>query len=107
MPVHGPGEAVTWSGMMSYDDKYTGTLYITNKRLLFERETGKFRKKPYVEVETPLKDITNVSVEKGPWNWNVLVVAIRDKKHRFMFSGEHPEVLMDRISAMLTRRDPL
>lgn len=106
MPAYGPGESVTWSGVMTYDDKYAGTLYVTNERVLFEYKRGKLKKKAYVAFEAPLKDVTNVSVEKGPWNWNVLVIAIKDKKHRLMFGGERPEVIMDKISAVLSGHDP-
>lgn len=105
MPVHLAGEEIAWSGVMSYDDRYPGKLYVTNRRLFFEQERGKFRKKAYITVETPLNDVTDVSVEKGPWNWNVLVIATKDKNHRFMFREEHPEVLMGRISEILTKRD--
>jgi hypothetical protein len=98
MPTYGPGETLVWSGVMRYDDKYSGMLYVTNRRLFFEYEKGILKKKGYVTAETPLEDITNAFIEKGPWDWNVLVIAARDRRHRFMFAGEHPEVLMAKIS---------
>jgi hypothetical protein len=104
MPTYDPGEALVWSGVMNYDDKYSGTLYVTNRRLFFEYERGIVKKKGYVAAETPLREITNVSIEKGPWNWNVLVIAAKDRRHRFMFRVEHPEVLMGKISEIIAAR---
>ena len=101
MPTYDPGETLAWSGVMSYDEKYSGTLYVTNRRLFFEYGRGILKKKGYVTAETPLEDITNVSLEKGPWDWNVLVIASKDGRHKFMFRGEHPEVLMGKISEII------
>jgi hypothetical protein len=52
-----------------------------------------------------LEDITNVSTEKGPWDWNVLVIAAKDRRHKFMFRGEHPEVLMGKISETIAEHN--
>jgi len=52
-----------------------------------------------------LEEITNVSIEKCPWNWNVLVIAAKDRRHKFMFEGEHPEVLMDKIREIIAGRN--
>jgi|GEM_PF-4848889 len=90
---------------MSYDDKYPGTLYVTNRRLFFEYERGMLKKKGYATAETPLEDITKVSIEKGPWNWNVLVIAAKDRRHKFVFEGEHPEALMDKIREIIAGHD--
>jgi hypothetical protein len=101
MPTYAPGETLVWSGVMNYDEKYDGTLYLTNRRLFFEYQGGKLKKKGYVTAETPLKNITNASVERGPFDWNVLIIATKDRRHRFVFGGEHPEVLMGKLSEII------
>ena len=106
MPTYTPGETLVWSGVMNYDEKYDGTLYVTNRRLFFEYQRGMLKKKGYVTGETPLKDITNVSLEKGPFEWNVLVICSKDMRHKFMFRGEHPEVMMGKISDVIAVNRP-
>ena len=101
MPTYGPGEAPVWSGEANYDDKYSGTLYVTNRRLFFEHRVGVIRRRVIGAAEIPLKDITSTSIEKGPWNWIVLVVAASDQRHRFLFREEGPDVLIKRISELM------
>jgi len=102
MPSYAPGETLAWSGVMNYEDKYDGTLYVTNRRLFFEYHKGVVKKKAYITAETPLRDITNASVEKGPFDWNVLVIDAKDRKHKFMFRGGHPEAIVGKIGEVLT-----
>ena len=97
MPTFQPDEAPLWSGEMSYDDKYIGAFYITNRRLLFERKVGVIRKKDVLAAEIPLKDIRSAYVEKGPWDWTALVIATNDQRHRFLFRAGSPEGLAEQI----------
>jgi Bacterial PH domain len=106
MPSYAPGETLAWSGVMNYDEKYDGTLYVTNRRLFFEYQRGMLKKKENVTAETPLKDITKASLEKGPFDWNVLVIDAKGRRHKFMFSGGHPEVIMGKISEVLAGQRP-
>ena len=101
MPTYQPDEAPVWSGEMTYEDKYTGTLYITNRRLFFEHRAGVIRKRDVLAAEIPLKDISSATVEKGPWDWTVLVIVARGQKHRFLFRVESPDVLVKRISELM------
>lgn len=101
MPTYEPGEAPVWSGDVNYDNKYSGTLYVTNRRLFFEHRIGIIRRRGILAAETPLKDITSVSVEKGPWNWNVLVIAAGDQRHKFLFREESPDALIERINKLI------
>lgn len=103
-PRYEQGEAPVWSGDADYNEKYSGKLYITNRRLFFEYRAGIFRKRGAVAAETQLKDITSMSVERGPWNWNVLVVAARDQRHRFIFREGSPDVLMRRINGLMANK---
>lgn len=101
MPTYVPGEAPVCVGEANYDDKYTGRLYLTNRRLCFEHRKGLIRKRVSLDVEILLKDITSTAVEKGPWNWIVLVVAAGNQKHRFLFRDESPDVLAKRIGELM------
>jgi len=89
---------------MSYGGKFTGTLYITNSRLLFEHKTGVIRRRYALAAEIPLKSITSVSVEKGPWDWTALILVADGQKHRFLFRAGSPEILIKRISELMTSR---
>ena len=100
MPAYGPGESPTWSGEANQDNKWRGTLYITNARLLFEHRTGVVRKKSVLTVEIPLADIAGMSVEIGPWNWIVLVIATKEQKHRFLIREVSPESLIRQIDEL-------
>lgn len=99
-----PGEAPVWVGEVNYDDRYSGTLYVTNMRLFFEHSEGLIRRRVSLDAEILLKDITNTSVEKGPWNWIVLVVAASGQKHRFLFRDKSPDVLVKRISQLMANQ---
>lgn len=101
MPTYGPGEVPLWSREANYDNRYSGTLYLTNRRLFFERKVGIIRKKKTLPAETELKDVTSASIEKGPWNWNVLVIATRDQRHKFLLREENPDVLMRQINELI------
>jgi hypothetical protein len=98
MPTYGHGESPVWSGEVNYDDKYSGTLCITNRRLLFAHRVGIVRRREILAAEIPLGDITSTSVEMGPWNWIVLVIAARDQRHRFLFREKSPDQLIKRIN---------
>jgi hypothetical protein len=100
MPTYGPGESPVWSGEVNYDDHW-GTLYVTNRRLFFERRVGVTKRRGVLAAETPLKDITSMSVEKGPWNWVVLVIAAGNQSNRFLFRAESPEALIRRINGLI------
>lgn len=104
MPTYQPNEAPVWSGEASYDDKHSGTLYITNRRVLFEHTVGVIRKKNALAAEIPLKDVASTSIEKGPWNWTVLVIDASNRRHRFLFRLESPDELIKRISELLAGR---
>jgi hypothetical protein len=95
-------EVPVWSGEVDYEEKYTGTLYITNRRILFEHKLGRIRKRDILGVEVPLRDITSTSIERGPWAWTVLIIAANGQKHRFLFSTTSPESLVRRISELMT-----
>ena len=86
---------------MNYNDSFTGELYITNRRLLFERKVGTIRKRGALAAEIALKDITNATIEKGPWGWNVLVIVAGGKGHRFLFRAESPDMLIQRIGDLM------
>lgn len=104
VPTYQPDETPVWSGEMNYNDEFTGTFYITNRRLLFERMVGTIRKRKALAVEVPLKDITSTSIEKGPWDWTVLVIDANKQRHRFLFRIESPDALMKRISELMALR---
>ena len=101
MPTFQPGEAPLWSGEMNYEEKYTGTLYITNRRLIFEHKAGVISRRDVLAAEIPLRDVTSASVEKGPWDWTVLVIVAGGQKYRFLFRVESPDVLIKRISELI------
>jgi hypothetical protein len=101
MPAYLPGEAPVWAEEANYNDKYAGTLYVTNRRLLFEHKVGVIRKRIGLDAEISLEEITSTSVEKGPWNWIVLVVAATNQRHRFLFKNKNPDVLAKRISELM------
>ena len=106
MPTYQPDEAPVWSGEMKYNDRFTGTLHITNRRLLFEHKVGTIRKRDALVAEIPLEDITNTTVEKGPWDWNVLAIVAGGQRHRFLFRAESPDVLIQRISDLMAGPKP-
>ena len=106
MPTLGPGEVLVWSGMTDYNDGRSGTLYVTNRRLFLEYKKGILRKRDCVLAETPVDEIASVSIEDGPWNWKVLVVATSDERHRFMFRNERPDVLAGKISEVMAAHNP-
>ena len=101
MPAYQPDETPVWAGEMDYEDKYPGTLYVTNRRLFFEHKVGAIRRRELLSAEIPLKDISSTSVEKGPWNWTVLVVVASGQRHRFLFAADSPDVLVKRISELM------
>jgi len=101
MPKYQPDEAPAWSSEANYDDEYTGTLYITNKRLLFERKVGFIRKRGAIATEVPLRNVTGASIEKGPWDWTVLVIVAGGQKHRFLFRARSPDDLIKRLGELL------
>jgi len=97
VPTYQSEEAPLWTGEMNYDEKFTGAFYLTNRRLLFEHKVGVIKKRDVLAAEIPLKDIRSASIEKGPWDWTVLVIATNDRRHRFLFRAESPEALAERI----------
>jgi hypothetical protein len=102
MPTYLKDEAPVWSGVMNYNDTYSGTLYITNRRLLFERRVGVIRRRNILAAEIQLSDITSTSIEKGPWNWTALIIVAGGQKHRFLFSVDSPAMLVTRLSELLS-----
>ena len=105
MPTYLPDEAPVWSGEMSYDDRYPGTLYVTNRRLLFEHRVGTVRKRNVLAADIPLGDITSTTIEKGPWDWTALILVANGRRHRFLFRLGSPEELVRRIGdAMAAQR---
>ena len=106
MPTLGPGEVLVWSGMTDYNGGRSGILYVTNRRLFLEYKKGILRKRDCVLAETPMDEIASVSIEDGPWNWKVLVVATSDRRHRFMFRDQRPDVLAGKISEVMVGHNP-
>ena len=51
----------------------------------------------------PLAEISRISIEKGPWNWNILSVVLSDKTHRFIIKEGDPEALMRMIEERIGR----
>jgi hypothetical protein len=101
MSTYGPGESLVVSGEANYDNMHTGKLYITNSRLFFEYKTGLIRRRRIRVAETPLKDITNTFIERGPWDWNVLVIAAQSNRHKFLLRDKNPDRLMKRLAELI------
>jgi len=106
MSTHHPDEVPVWSGEMNYDEKYTGTLYLTKTRLFFERKVGIFSRKNNLVADIPLKVITSASIEKGPWDWTVLVIVAGGQKHRFLFRAKNPDELIKRVGELMEGQKP-
>jgi len=104
MPTYAPDESPVVSGTVDYNEKYSGTLYITSRRLFFEQRSGRIRRRDVLTVEIPWNEMTSVSIEKGPWNWSLLVIAVRDRRHKFVFRVGSPETLMERIKEFATSK---
>jgi hypothetical protein len=62
------------------------------------------RKKSIRVAETVLKDITNMFIERGPWNWNVLVIAAVNRRHKFPLRERDPDKLMKRLADVTANR---
>ena len=98
------GETLVWTGTASYDDRYSGQLKVTNKRLVFEFRKGRLIAKGIASVQIPLMEISSVSIERGPWNWNVLTVVSRGKTHRFIIKESDPRAWMGKIEELVSRK---
>ena len=98
------GETLVWTGTASYDDRYSGKLQVTNKRLVFEYRKGRLIAKGIASVQMPLMEISSVSIEMGPWNWNVLTVVSRGKTHRFIIKESDPKALMGKVEELIGRK---
>jgi hypothetical protein len=98
------GETPVWAGTASYGDRYSGKLQLTNKRLIFEYKKGKLVGRGTVSIDIPLGEISSISIERGPWNWNVLTVVTRVKTHRFIIKEGDPEAWMGKIDTLMSRK---
>jgi hypothetical protein len=101
MSTYGPGESLEISGEANYDNAHIGKLCITNRRLFFEYRTGLIRKRSIRVAETMLKDITGTFIERGPWDWNVLVIAAENHRHKFLLKDKNPDGLMKRLAELI------
>jgi hypothetical protein len=100
----GVRETEVWTGAASYDDRYSGKLRVTSKRLVFEYRNGRLFRRGTVSIQIPLVEISSISIERGPWNWNVLAVVSGDKTHRFIIREGDPEAWMGKIDELMNRR---
>jgi ribosomal protein S27AE len=77
-----------------------GNLYLTNKRMIFEHESGIFTKSVYVTLDLPLEAISNVCIE-GRFKKILIVCAkrgfISDFPARLDFSVNVPETWQAKI----------
>lgn len=62
MPVLAPNEKTILVETARHNAVF-GNLYLTNKRLIFEHESGIFSKRVYETLDLPLEGITNASIE--------------------------------------------
>jgi len=88
-----------------------GNLFLTNKRLVFEHESGIFSKRVYVTLDLPLEGITNISVE-GMLQRRLVVYAKKGFVSSFPvcldFSVQNPAQWQGRImSAAKARLDTI
>ena len=101
MPTYQPDEVPVWAGETNYNDEYQGMLYLTKKRLFFERMIGAIRKRVVRVAEIRLTDMKSASVEKGPWDWTVLSVVAGGKEHRFLFRAKSPDELIKQLGELM------
>ena len=99
-------ETEVWTGAASYDDRYSGKLRVTSERLVFEHRSGRLFRRRTVSIQIPLVEISSISIERGPWNWDVLAVVSGDKTHRFLIREGDPDALMGKIKELMTRKVP-
>ena len=97
-------ETQVWTGTASYDDTHPGKLQLTNKRLVFEYRSGGLFRRGTVSIQMPLAEISSISIERGPWNWNVIAVVSGDKTHRFIIKEGDPEAWMRKIHELMDRK---
>lgn len=84
-----------------------GNLFLTNKRLVFEHESGIFSKRVYVTLDLPLEGVANVSVE-GMLQRKLVVYAkkgfVSSFPVRLDFSVQDPAQWQGRIMSALKIR---
>jgi len=95
---------VVWTGTASYDDRYSGKLQVTNKRIVFEYRKGRLITRGITSVQMPLIEISSIAIERGPWNWNILTVVLRGNAHRFIIKEADPQVWMGKIEELIGQK---
>jgi ribosomal protein S27AE len=79
-----------------------GNLFLTNKRIIFEHQSGIFTKRVYVTLDLPLEAVSSISVE-GILSKKLVVYAkkgfVSDFPVRLDFSVKEPEQWQGRIRA--------
>ncbi len=93
-----------WTGTASYDDRHSGKLQVTSERLVFEYRSGRLLRRGTISIQIPLAEISRISIERGPWNWNFLAVVSGDKTHRFIIKEGDPEAWVGRIQELMNRK---
>lgn len=81
-----------------------GNLFLTNKRIIFEHQSGIFTKRVYVTLDLPLEGVSSVSVE-GMLGKKLVVYAkkgfVSDFPVRLDFSVKEPEQWQGRLRATI------
>ena len=77
---------------------------MTSERLVFEYRSGRLFRRGTFSIQIPLAEISSISVETGPWNWNVVAVVSGDKTHRFIIREGDPEAWVGKIKELMNRR---
>jgi hypothetical protein len=97
-------ETQVWRGSANYDDRYSGKLQVTSERLVFEYRSGRLFRRGTASIQIPLAEISSISIERGPWNWNVLIVVSGDRTHRFIIREGDPEAWVGKIHELMNRK---
>ena len=76
-----------------------GTLYLTNKRLVYAARVGRIRKKTVVPMDCPLENISFCDVEKGLLGGETLkvTVSVGGKTADFKFKVSSPSAWAEDI----------
>lgn len=99
MPMLEPGEKV----ILGENTKYRGTsgyLSLTNRRLIFEHESGLLTKRTYTSLDLLLQDIANVTVE-GAFKKKLIISAKQGQiMSRHEFSVRDPYSWQNKLMQM-------
>ena len=100
------GEKPVYAGRAKYN-RTSGTLYLTDRRLIFEYEQGFVTKRTYVSMDVPLSDIQNATTEMprfGIGPMNKLVIATKRGSQGFgmnrieLSTDTSPDLWVQKIS---------